>query len=81
MDPHGTLMELGLSDVEASAALHYIADHLAGNLPHPPNALPLFAAAYRSGVRDVADLLRISAGDVDCETVAHHPIALLQPRT
>lgn len=68
---HELLQSFGLSDVEASAALHYIADHLAGRCAPAPEALPLWCSAYRSGIRDAADELRRDAGDTHCTTVEH----------
>ena len=72
---HELLQSFGLSDVEASAALHYIADHLAGTCAPAPQALTMYRSAYRCGIRDAADELRREAGDLHCTTYAmpeHH---------
>lgn len=63
MNCQEVLQEFGLSDVEASAALHYLADHLAHTLAPPENSLELFHRAYRCGVRDACDALRHETGD------------------
>lgn len=69
---HDVLLHFGLSDTEASAALHYIADRLANGLQPPADALPLFHRAYRCGIRDCCDALRQEAGD-DAVTVEVFP--------
>lgn len=66
---HELLQGFGLSDLEASAALHYIADYLAHNCAPGDNALQLYRSAYRCAIRDAADELRREAGDTHCETV------------
>jgi hypothetical protein len=70
---HDVLLHFGLSDVEASAALHYIADRLVGGLNPPAEALPIFHRAYRSGIRDCCDALRREAGDTGVETADVFP--------
>lgn len=61
------LQAMGLPADKASAALHYLADHLAHTLKPNPEALALFRQAYRCGVRDCCDALRQQAGD-QCTT-------------
>lgn len=73
MDCHSTLRHFGLSDVEASAALHYIADHIAGHLAPPEKSLLIFQQAYRCAIRDACDHIRRDAGDTDVATVQHFP--------
>lgn len=67
------LQALGLSDAASSAALHYLADHLAHHLHPSPQALPLFQQAFRCGIRAACDQLRTDAGDT-VSTVDFHPL-------
>lgn len=67
------LEALGLEPNRATAALHYLADHLAGQLQAPPDALELFHHAYRAAVRDCCDELRHQAGD-HVKTVDFYPL-------
>lgn len=69
---HELLQGFGLTDLEASAALHYIADHLAHNCAPSDDALLLYRSAYRCAIRDAADELRREAGDEHCKTVPQH---------
>jgi hypothetical protein len=61
------LQAMGLPPDKASAALHYLADHLAHHLKPSPEALPLFRQAFRCGVHACCDALRQQAGD-QCTT-------------
>lgn len=56
------LESMGLSAERASAALHYLADHLSHQLHPPDDAVAIFRAAYRCGVHDSCDRLRRFAG-------------------
>lgn len=69
---HELLQGFGLSDLEAAAALHYIADHLASNCAPGDNALSLYRQAYRCAIRAAADELRREAGDEHCTTIPQH---------
>jgi len=67
------LEALGLPPDKASAALHYLADHLSHHLHPSPDALALFQEAFRCGVRGCCDELRQQAGD----PVTTAPVGLL----
>ena len=71
--PLELLEHLGLPADKASAALHYLADHLAHHTHPGDDALPIYQQAFRCGVRDCCDALRQAAGD-HCTTA---PVGLL----
>lgn len=72
------LEALGLSPERASAALHYLADHLAHHVKPNPEGLPMYQQAFRCGLRDCCDELRRQAGD-DVHTAQVHQLPAPAP--
>ena len=57
------LEALGLSPDKASAALHYLADHLAHHVKPNPEGLDMYQQAFRCGLHACCDELRRQGGD------------------